>query len=165
MTKHSNNTNTATIAHRHLRFGCWALLFFLATGIVLESLHGFKVGWYMDVDNSARRLLMRLGHAHGTLLAVVNIVFALVMRVRMGPDGRRLLIASACLICATLMLPGGFLLGGIFAYPETGDPGLATIILSPVGGLLLLISVLLFALSANPGDSSIAEGNQDDSKK
>lgn len=40
-------------------------------------LHGFKVGLYLDVDHSARRHMWTLAHTHGTLLALVNIAFAL----------------------------------------------------------------------------------------
>ncbi len=64
----------------HLRFGWAALLAFLALGLVLEALHGFKVGWYLDVASSTRRLLFTLAHAHGTLLALVNIAYALTLR-------------------------------------------------------------------------------------
>ena len=38
-----------TIALRNLRFGWWALFFFLLLGGVLEVLHGLKIGWYLDV--------------------------------------------------------------------------------------------------------------------
>ena len=44
------------------------------------------------------------------------------------------------MILATLLLPGGFLLGGIDVYG--GDPGIG-IFLTPVGGVFLLIAVYL----------------------
>ena len=69
------------LAVRHLRFGWWALLVFLSLGAVLEGMHGFKVGWYLDVSNETRRLLFTLGHAHGVLLAVLNVVFGLTVMV------------------------------------------------------------------------------------
>ena len=59
-------------ADRNLRFGWWSLLVFLCVGAVLEALHGFKIGWYVDVGNETRRLMFTLAHAHGTLLALVN---------------------------------------------------------------------------------------------
>ena len=62
---------------RNLRFGWWSLLVFLSLGGVLETLHGFKVGWYVDVGNETRRLMFTLAHAHGTLLALVNIAAVL----------------------------------------------------------------------------------------
>jgi hypothetical protein len=61
----------------HLRIGWVALRVFLCLGGVLEMLHGFKVGLYLDVDHSARRHMWTLAHTHGTLLALVNIAFAL----------------------------------------------------------------------------------------
>ena len=60
---------------RHVRFGWWSLLCFLTLGIVLEVFHALKVGWYLEPAFESRRLLWTLGHAHGTLLALVNIVF------------------------------------------------------------------------------------------
>ena len=63
-----------------MRFGWWSLLLFLTLGIVLEAMHGFKVGWHLDVGNEARRLLWTLAHAHGTLLALIHIGFALTVR-------------------------------------------------------------------------------------
>ncbi|PYL06334.1 MAG: hypothetical protein DME34_09145, partial [Verrucomicrobia bacterium] len=57
---------------RNLRFGWWSLLVFLMIGAGLETLHGFKIGWYVDVGNETRRLMFTLAHAHGTALALVN---------------------------------------------------------------------------------------------
>jgi hypothetical protein len=62
-----------TLIHRHLRAGWWGLLIYLGLGIALEMLHGFKIGFYLDVSNHTRRLMWTLAHAHGTLLALVNI--------------------------------------------------------------------------------------------
>ena len=55
---------------RHLRFGWRSLFVFLVLGVVLETLHGFKLGWYLDVGAEMRRLMFTLAHAHGTLLAM-----------------------------------------------------------------------------------------------
>ena len=67
----------ALTVRRHMRFGWASLLAFLTLGLALEGLHGLKVGWYLDVASSTRRLMFTLGHAHGTLLALVNIAYAL----------------------------------------------------------------------------------------
>src|SRR5688572_3702087 len=64
-------------ARRHLRYGWWALLLFASLGLLLESLHGLKVGAYLDVSNETRRLMWRLAHAHGALLGVLHILFGL----------------------------------------------------------------------------------------
>jgi hypothetical protein len=49
---------------------------------------------------------------------------------------------------ATLLLPGGFLLGGVVIYD--GDPGVG-IFLLPVGALLLFVAVLLTASGVASG--------------
>ena len=129
---------------RHLRLGWWLLLGFLTLGAALETMHGLKVGWLLDVSNETRRLLFRLAHAHGVLLGLVNIAFAFTLSIL--PSGRsgRWRLASTCLIAASTLMPGGFLLGGIVIYGA--DPGLG-IFLLPVGAVLLFIAVLLTALA------------------
>ena len=67
---------TAQIGKTHLRVGWWALLAYLSLGIAPESMHGFKIRWYLDVSNETRRLMWTLAHTHGTLLSILNIVFA-----------------------------------------------------------------------------------------
>lgn len=128
----------------HLRFGWWSLLAFLTLGIVLESMHGFKVGWYLDVSNETRRLMWTLAHAHGVLLSLVHIAFGLTTHVLPTAVGSRRRVASSCLVAASILLPGGFFLGGFFIYD--GDPGLG-IYLVPVGALLLFTAVFMIARS------------------
>jgi hypothetical protein len=137
-------------ARRHLRFGWWALLAYLSLGIALEAMHGFKLGWYLDVTNETRRQMFTLAHAHGVLLSLLNVAFGLcATRTRWaGPRPQQL--ASASLRTATLLLPGGFLLGGLVVYG--GDPGLG-ILLVPVGALLLFVSVFLTARALGGGAS------------
>jgi len=128
-------------AHRNLRFGWWSLLVFLSLGGALETLHGFKIGWYVDVGNETRRLMFTLGHAHGTLLALINIAAGLTAR---NVDRFELRSsASFALIWAAILLPAGFFLGGIVIYD--GDPGLG-VWLVPVGAILLFYSVARIAL-------------------
>ena len=137
-----DQTNGAErLTRRHLRFGWWSLLLFLTLGIVLEMLHGFKVQWYLNVSNAVRRHMLALAHAHGTLLALINIAFALTVRSLAAEGSRGLRFASPCLIGAGLALPIGFFLGGIFFH--AGDPGIGTVLLVPLGGLLLASGVLL----------------------
>src|SRR5437868_13448562 len=128
-------------AHRNLRFGWWSLLVFLSLGGALETLHGFKIGWYVDVGNETRRLMFTLAHAHGTALALVNIVAGLtarnVERFELRPA------VSFCLIWAGLLFPLGFFLGGVVSYG--GDPGLG-IWLVPIAALMLFYSIARIAL-------------------
>lgn len=125
---------------RHLAFGWRSLLVFVALGALLEALHGFKVGLYLDVSNETRRLLWTLAHAHGTLLSLVNIAFALSLAHVGAAGDSRIALASRCLIAATLLLPGGFFLGGLVIY--SGDPGLGVIFV-PIGAALLLVAIFL----------------------
>ena len=126
---------------RHLRFGWWSLLLFATLGLVLESLQGFKVRAYLDVSNETRRLMWTLAHAHGTLLAIVHVIFALTWRSAPAslPSPR---LISTSLIAASVLLPGGFFFGGVTFY--SGDPGVG-VLLVPVGGVLLLFAVFSIA--------------------
>ena len=127
---------------RHLRFGWWSLFAFLVLGLVLETLHGFKLGWYLDADVEMRRLMFTLAHAHGTLLALVNIAAGLTLRGVKGVELERW--ASVALRWGGLLLPIGFLLGGIVIHD--GDPGFG-VVLVPIGAVMLLYGVGSAALS------------------
>lgn len=122
--------------------GWWSLLLFATLGLVLESLHGFKVRAYLDASNETRRLMWTLAHAHGTLLALIHIVYGLTLRGAPDLNLRHPELTSGSLIGASVLLPGGFFLGGVQFY--SGDPGLG-ILLVPVGASLLLTAVLLVA--------------------
>lgn len=127
---------------RNLRFGWWWLLIFLSLGGVLEGLHGFKIGWYVDVGNDVRRLMLTLGHAHGTALALVNIAAGLTARHFPNFDFRP--SVSLTLVWAGILFPVGFILGGVVTYG--GDPGLG-IWLVPFAALLLFYSIFSIAIS------------------
>jgi hypothetical protein len=124
---------------RHLRIGYVGLAVFLTLGAALEALHGFKVGFYLDVENETRRLMWRLAHAHGTLLSIVHVVYALTLKA--VPAAARP-IASNALTAALLLIPGGFFAGGVSV--AGGDPNPA-VLLVPAGFVALLVSVLVTA--------------------
>lgn len=135
------------LARRHLRQGWFLLLLFLSLGAVLEAMHGFKVGWYLDVSNETRRLMFRLGHAHGALVALVHIAFGLTLQTAgAGPWARR---ASVALTAAGLLLPGGFFLGGWIVHEA--DPWIG-VLLVPVGALALFLAVGTVALKVGRED-------------
>lgn len=123
-------------ARRHLLCGWWLLLVYLSVGLLLEALHGFKFGWYLDVGNEMRRLMLTLGHAHGTLLALVNIAAGLTVRSAAPFELRA--SASFCVVWAAVLLPAGFFLGALM--PQGGDPGIG-VGLVPIGGFMLLYGV------------------------
>lgn len=132
-------------SRRHLRFGWWSLLVFATMGLILETLHGFKVRAYLDVSNDTRRLMWTLAHAHGTLLALIHVVFGLTIRSGLDIAAVNQRLVSNALLAASVLLPGGFFLGGVVFY--SGDPGLG-VLLVPVGAMSLLIAVFIIARSA-----------------
>lgn len=131
--------NTTDPLDRCRRFGWWSLLCWLTLGMLLEALHGFKVGWYLDVVHDARRLQFTLAHSHGTLLALVTLAFAATV-----PTARASSLASAaaCLRWAGVLMPLGFFGGGLLVMGP--DPGLP-IVLVPIGGVLLFYGVFATA--------------------
>jgi hypothetical protein len=130
-------------AQRHLRFGWWSLLVFAALGLTLETLHGLKVRAYLDVSNETRRLMWTLAHAHGTLLGLVHVAFGLTVKsAALDPGAPHVRAISSALIAASVLLPGGFFLGGIAFY--SGDPGLG-VLLVPFGAVSLIAAVFMIA--------------------
>jgi hypothetical protein len=126
---------------RHLAFGWWSLAVFTSLGLVLEAAHGMKLGWYVDVSNATRRLAFTLGHAHGTLLGLIHLGFALSLpHARLS--GLAIARLSFALRAVTILLPLGFFLGGTVFY--AGDPGLA-IALVPPAGVLLVVALVVMA--------------------
>ena len=129
-------------SQRHLRVGWWSLLVFATLGLTLEALHGFKVRFYLDTSNETRRLMWTLAHAHGIGLALVHVVFGLMLRAVPETAPRNVPLTSTALILASVLLPGGFFLGGIAFY--AGDPGVG-IALVPVGAAALLYALFSIA--------------------
>jgi hypothetical protein len=119
----------------NLRAGFWALLVFGALGMTLEVFHALKLGLYLDVSNETRRLLWRLAHAHGALLGLVNIGYALAAHTWPRLHSR---LAERALLVALLLMPLGFFLGGAFAHGA--DPGVS-VSLAVAGGVALLVGL------------------------
>jgi membrane protein DedA with SNARE-associated domain len=84
--------------------------------------------------------MFTLAHAHGTLLALVNIAAGLTER-KGDRFGLRPSVSFA-LIWAAILLPAGFFLGGIVVYD--GDPGLG-VWLVPIGAALLFYGIARIA--------------------
>ena len=136
-------------ARLHLRLGWLWLALFVAAGLALEALHGLKVAAYLDLSQAPRRHMWTLAHAHGTLLGLVHLGLAATLHALPGLTQRRaVILASRCLIAAGVLLPLGFLLGGVTIHG--GDPGLG-VLLVPPGGLLLLLAVSLVARGVRAG--------------
>ena len=133
----------------HLRVGWAALLVYATMGALVEGLHAFKVPWYLGVAGESRRLLWTLAHAHGTALGLVNLLLAAICHLL----PRRLpRAASTALVVATLLIPAGFFLGGLFVHG--GDPGLGAVLVPP-GALFFLVAlgiIVRASLARDGGD-------------
>ena len=126
----------------NLRAGLLGLCCFTALGLFLEALHALKVGLYLDVGNETRRLLWRLAHAHGALLGLVNVGYALAAHAWPKLEDP---LAGRALLSALVLMPLGFFLGGLFA--RGGDPGVA-VGLAVGGAVALLFGLTRLALKA-----------------
>jgi hypothetical protein len=143
---------TAHLVTRHLRIGWWSLALFGALGLVLETLHAFKIGLYLDASNDTRRLMWTLAHAHGTLLGLMHLGFAWTVETA-ALAGTRVTRASGALVASGFLLPAGFFLGGIRFY--AGDPGLGIAIV-PIGAALAIYGAVEAArllTRRSPGDA------------
>ena len=120
-------------------------------GLMLEGFHGFKAGFYLDVSMGTRRLMWTLAHANGTLLGLVNIGFSVTADFLPNWDARPRALASASLTTSSILIPGGFVLGG--AILHSTDPGLG-ILLVPLGALFLFSAVFLTARAAVQAQSA-----------
>ena len=123
------------VSQGSLRLGWTMIGVFLALGLVLESFHLVKLPFYLDLR--LRRELWTLAHAHGTLLGAVNVLLGLSAGRLVRDLGRRRL-AARLVGAGSLLVPAGFLLGGL--WQAEGDPSLF-IVLVPAGALLALLGV------------------------
>lgn len=132
---------------RHLRAALVLLALFLASGLWLEAMYGLRAeGW---IDDELRREFLRLGHAHGGILALLNLALAWGLeRLATPPAWARKIRVAALLGAALVGL--GFMLGGLFHGPT--DPGLP--VLAVPAGAMLLLSALVATALVRPGDAS-----------
>jgi len=128
----------------HQIWGWVGLALFAGVGLTLEALNGLKLGFYLDANNALRRELWRLGHAHGTLLSIVQIGYASALA-QGWLSADRGALASFLLRGALVLLPLGFLLGG--AAPSESDPWIG-IWFVPVGGVFLVLGSAVVAWEA-----------------
>lgn len=111
----------------------------LASGLVLESLVGLRTrGW---MDDALRRELVRLAHAHGGVLGLVNVALGFAMGRLRTPEiwARRVRIAA---LGGAVLVVAGFFGGGV--WHGQSDPG-PLVLLVPAGALLVLASVVAIA--------------------
>lgn len=127
-------------ASLHLRLSLLLVAAFLGLGIIVESLLGTRAAalW----DDPLRREFVRLGHAHGGLLGLLNLALGWAMTHLHTPEGWARKVRVAAWLGATFV-GLGFLGGGV--WHGATDPGLL-ILLVPTGALLLLSALIAAAL-------------------
>jgi hypothetical protein len=108
-------------------------------GLLLEGLIGYKSPAYLQ--DPVRRELFRLAHAHGTLLSLLLLGVTLVCdRFELKPSS----IVSIGLRGGVLLMPIGFLIGGLWHYES--DPGIG-IWLVPVAGVMLVFGLVSLSVA------------------
>lgn len=116
------------------------LAVFLASGIWLEAMIGLRAtGW---VDDALRREMLRLGHAHGAILSVVNLALSWAMHRVETPEAWARRIRIAALVGAAAV-GVGFFGGGL--WHGAADPG-PMVLIVPAGAMMLLASCAAVAL-------------------
>lgn len=133
----------ATLEARHRRWGWACLALFAGLGLVLESLHGFKLAAYLD--HETRRSMWRLAHAHGALLGLIHLAYAGQLGRARGSEPKPGIGVSRALCAAAVAMPVGFFLGGLWFHES--DPGLG-IALVPLGAVALIYACLRLAFSS-----------------
>jgi len=137
--ENSPNDSASMLRQGWISIACW-----MAIGLLLEGLLGYKTPVYLE--DSVRRELFRLAHSHGTLFGVVLIAAALTAhRCGLPPT-----MAQLALRIGAVMMPVGFLLAGI--WHSESDPGIA-IWLVPPGALLVIFGAVAMALSIKKNSS------------
>ena len=125
---------------RHMRLSLALAALFLAMGLWLEAMIGLRMaGW---VDDPLRREFLRLGHAHGGLLALLNLALGPALE-RLGTPAAWAGTIRGAAWTGALLVGGGFVAGGLLHGPT--DPGLPVLVV-PAGALMLLGSLVAAAL-------------------
>jgi uncharacterized membrane protein YgdD (TMEM256/DUF423 family) len=120
--------------------GWFSLAVFMAFGLVFEGLIGYRSPAYLN--DSMRRELFRLAHAHGTILSLVLLIADLYLNSREIEIPRPAMLS---LRIGALLMPLGFLLGGVW-HTET-DPNFL-VIFSPIGGVMLIFGIIAIAFAS-----------------
>lgn len=119
--------------------GWFGLAFWLSLGLLLEGLIGFRAPAYLQ--DATRRELFRLAHAHGAILSLLLLIAGLYLNKDLiAPPSH----AIRALQVGAVLMPLGFLLGGIWHYESDPNP---LIIAAPIGGLLIIFAVISIGFS------------------
>jgi hypothetical protein len=108
-------------------------------GLLLEGFIGYKTPMYLQ--DSLRRELFRLAHAHGTLLSGLLLGVTLAAD-RLELDPSKLVLWA--LRIGVVTLPLGFLFGGVWHFES--DPGMG-VWLVPASAVLVIFGLVGVAMS------------------
>jgi hypothetical protein len=111
----------------------------MTLGLLLEGLLAFRSPAYLQ--DEVRREMFRLAHSHGGVLNLLLLAAAYYIRMY-SPDITR--AALPALQAGVILMPAGFLLGGLWHYDSDPGPG---VFLAPIGGLMVIFGVVSFAVS------------------
>lgn len=135
-----NNAETFAVNVRSLLLQSFiGIAAWMSFGLLLEGFIGFRVSAYMS--DLTRRELFRLAHTHGTLLSILLLISALTISKGLVYPNK---FAAVALQIGTVLMPLGFLLGGIWTRGE--EPNIF-IFLAPIGGVLVIFGIINLAFS------------------
>ena len=133
---------------RHLRLSLAVVALFLAMGLWLEAMLGLRAQGY--ADDAIRRELLRLGHAHGALLGLLNVGLGWAME-RLGTPAAWASRIRVAALAGALAVGLGFVGGGLWHGPT--DPG-PLVLMVPAGALMLVSSLVAVVLLRRVGSGS-----------
>jgi hypothetical protein len=125
----------STLKQAWISIAVWMTL-----GLLLEGLLAFRSPAYLQ--DEVRREMFRLAHLHGGVLNLLLLAAAFYIRIY-SPTMPS--IALLALRSGAVLMPVGFLLGGIWHYDSDPGPG---VFLAPIGGLMLIFGIVSIAVSA-----------------
>jgi hypothetical protein len=132
--------------HVHLRLTIGLIAVFLAFGMGLEGLYGLRPAQWMD--DEIQREFLRLGHAHGGLLGVLNLGLAWAIG-RLGTPEAWAARARLAAWSGAGLVGLGFMGGGLVHGPT--DPG-PLVLVVPAGALMVLAALVSVAWLRRPGE-------------
>jgi hypothetical protein len=148
LAKIDKNTETVTEAEKPetardysslLFHGLVGIAVWMSFGLLLEGLIAFRIPDYLS--DPVTREMFRLAHAHGTLLSLVLVAVGL------SANADYISPANAgklALHIGSVMMPVGFMLGGIGNYESDPNP---LVFFAPLGGIMVIFGIVVSAVS------------------
>lgn len=117
------------------------IVIWMSFGLLLEGFIGFRVPSYMSFP--VRRELLQLAHTHGTLFSLILLAVAVSAKCELILPSK---LAVLVLRIGSVLMPFGFLFGGIWLIKDEPNP---TIFLAPLGGLLMIFGIVSILFTIN----------------